>query len=234
MTPVGYFNIDPQFKLPEPEFTTDQIAGSIHVGPEPTADPSMMADIKDKIIAPRRRMVSTYPGYAQGTQCHIDTPLVDSGRRNPPRSRQPRFSPAQTEALRKVINEQVRAGYMCRASSEWDSPPVLVKKPDGSYRLTVNLKAVNDLSVGDRYPLPNLRDNLARVGKAKWFSSVDILAGFHQIELAPDSAPKTAFQTPWGQYMYTRMPMGLKSAPSTFCRVVDAMLQGLPPGIAIG
>ena len=57
--------------------------------------------------------------------------------------------------------------------------------------------------------------------------------GFHQCELEEDSKLKTAFGTPWGQYCYTRMPMGLTSSPGAFMRLVDASLRGLPPSIAV-
>ena len=131
---------------------------------------------------------------------------------------------AQVEALKGVLDAQLKAGYIAKTQSDFSSRPLLVaKQPSGEWRLVVDFRDLNSHTVGDRYPLPNVQDNLDKVGKAKWFTAIDLLAGFHQLEM-DETAYKTAFQTPWGQYMYIRMPMGLKSAPSTFCRVVGAML----------
>jgi putative transposase len=71
--------------------------------------------------------------------------------------------------------------------SDFSSRPVLIRKPDGTWRLTINYKQLNDVSVGDQFPLPSIESNLANLGKAKWFSVVDLLAGFHQIEMSEDS-----------------------------------------------
>ena len=101
----------------------------------------------------------------------------------------------------------------------WLSSP----QENGVLWLTSALSTTSPLVTCTR--CPTIQDNLDRVGKAKWFTAIYLLAGFHQIEM-DETAYKTAFQTPFGQYMYIRMPMGLKSAPSTFCRIVGAMLQG--------
>ncbi|MBO8630997.1 RNA-directed DNA polymerase, partial [Staphylococcus aureus] len=79
----------------------------------------------------------------------------------------------------------------------------------------------------------NVDRNLVALGKANLFTTCDLLQGFHQVELTDAAKVKTAFITPWGQYAYTRMPMGLTSSPGTFMRLVDATLRGLPPGVAL-
>ena len=61
--------------------------------------------------------------------------------------------------------------------------------------MVVDFRELNELTVGDKFPLPNIQDNLDRIGTAKWFTAIDLLAGFHQIEMDEGSAPKTAFQT---------------------------------------
>ena len=109
----------------------------------------------------------------------------------------------------------------------------MIKKPDGTYRITVDLRGVNAVTVKDNYPLPNAATNLAALGKANLFSTLDLLQGFFQVELTHSSRIKTAFATPWGQMAYTRMPMGLTSSPGTFMRIVDAALAGLRPGLAL-
>jgi hypothetical protein len=87
----------------------------------------------------------------------------------------------------------------------------------------------------DTCPLPNIEANLAALGKANWFTTLDLLQGFHQVMLngADGSRAKTAFSVENGQYQFTRMPMGLTSSPGAFMRLVDACLRGLPAGIAL-
>ena len=231
MTPLVRFTVDPMIAQVEPEFDADSIMKQVNIGPEVTEE--MRAQIA-QMIEPRRKVVASVPGYAQGLKCTIDTPSVDLGQVSASSCKQPRWSPGQLGILKGVIDAQAKAGYVARTQSEWNSRPLLVAKlPTNEWRLVVDFRDVNALTVGDRFPLPNIQDNLDKIGNAKWFTAIDLLAGFHQIEMDEASAHKTAFQTPWGQYMYIRMPMGLKSAPSTFCRVVNAMLQGLPPGVAI-
>jgi hypothetical protein len=74
--------------------------------------------------------------------------------------------------------------------------------------------------------------NLAALGKANWFTTLDLLQGFMQIVLSPSSRHKTTFTVGGRQWQFKRMPMGLASSPGAFMRIVDAALRGLPPGIA--
>ena len=237
MTPLAHFEVDPTIEPLKPEFSVEEVMAAINLGPELTDEQRGL--IRD-MLASRLVVFASKPRYAQGVKCHIHTPQIDSGAASPPQARSSRLGPSQEEALRRIIDEQVEAGYLARTSSDYNSRLLLVKKPptgngQDDWRLVLDFRALNELTVGDRYPLPSIASNLDRVGQAKWLSCLDLLAGFHQIEICIDdgSAQKTAFQTPWGQYMYVRMPMGLKSAPATFCRVVAAIFQGLPPGVAI-
>ena len=102
-------------------------------------------------------------------------------------------------------------------------------------RLVLDYRSLNLLCVKDSYPLPNVEENLALLGKANLFTTADLLQGFHQVEINPldGSIEKTAFSSPQGQVAYVRMPMGLTSSPSTFMRLVDAALRGLPAGIVL-
>ena len=231
MTAVARFTLDPALVETTTEFNVDQIMKAVNLGPELT--PEMVDELRAMFESRKASFAST-PQYAHGVKCKIPTPAADTGTAPIPSVKQPRWSPAQTEALKGVIDAQVKAGYLARTSSDFSSRPLLVaKQPSGEWRLVVDFRDLNKITVGDRYPLPNIQDNLDRVGRAKWFTAIDLLAGFHQLEIDELDAHKTAFQTPWGQYMYIRMPMGLKHAPSTFCRVVGAMLQGLPADIAL-
>lgn len=97
---------------------------------------------------------------------------------------------------------------------------VVPKKPDSQgnkrWRMVINFRKLNEKTIGDAYPLPNIVEILDQLGGAKYFSTIDLASGFHQIPMDPQHAHKTAFSTPHGHYEYARMPFGLKNAPSTF------------------
>lgn len=86
---------------------------------------------------------------------------------------------------------------------------------------------MNEKSVPDAYPLPSILEILDQLGSAKYFSVFDLKSGFHQIGMAEADAEKTAFSTPFGHYQFSRMPFGLRNAPTTFQRLMDAVLAGL-------
>ena len=95
------------------------------------------------------------------------------------------------------------------------------------YRVVIDFRLLNEKTVGDAYPLPNITEILDQLGKARYFTVFDLASGFHQIELDPDDRSKTAFSFLNGHYEYIRMPMGLKNSPATFQRLMDQVLLGL-------
>ena len=133
------------------------------------------------------------------------------------------------EAVEKLLKNRVVSP--CR--SPFDAMPIAIAKEDGTKRTVIDWTRLNVHTEKDTYPLPNIESNLAALGKANWFTTLDLLQGFHQVELEEDAKPKTAFSVAGGQYQFERMPMGLTSSPGAFMRLVDACLRGLPPGIAI-
>lgn len=118
------------------------------------------------------------------------------------------------------------------SNSPWSSPIwVVPKKLDASgkqkWRLVIDYRKLNEVTVGDSYPLPNITDILDKLGHSQYFTTLDLASGFHQLEVDPNDISKTAFSTPYGHYEYKRMPFGLKNAPATFQRVMDSVLCGL-------
>ena len=123
-------------------------------------------------------------------------------------------------------------GIIRHSISPWSSPVwVVPKKIDASgkqkWRVVIDYRKLNELTVDDKYPLPNISDLLDQLGKCQYFSTLDLASGFHQIEINPDDIPKTAFSVDNGHYEFVRMPFGLKNAPSTFQRVMDNILLGI-------
>ena len=124
------------------------------------------------------------------------------------------------------------------SDSAWSSPIwVVPKKIDASgkqkWRLVVDFRKLNDKTIDDKYPIPNITDVLDKLGKCQYFTTLDLASGFYQVEMDPQDIPKTAFNIEHGHFEFLRMPMGLKNSPSTFQRVMDNVLRGLQNEICL-
>ena len=105
--------------------------------------------------------------------------------------------------------------------SDWVSNLVPTRKKTGEIRLCVDLRNLNKVSLNDNYPLPKMDHILQRVVGSSRISLLDGFSGYNQILVHPDDQVKTAFTTPWGTFMYVKMPFGLKNAGATFQRAMD-------------
>ena len=106
------------------------------------------------------------------------------------------------------------------SNNPWSSPVVLVRKKDGSAHFCVNYRKVNNLTRKDAYPLPRIDDTTL-------FSTLDLLSGYWQVEVAEGDKEKTAFATRDGLFHFNVLPFGLCNGPATFQRLMDTVLAGL-------
>ncbi|KAM0724355.1 Retrovirus-related Pol polyprotein from transposon 17.6 [Formica fusca] len=126
----------------------------------------------------------------------------------------------------------LKNGIIRTSASQWNAPLLVVpKKADASgkpkLRVVVDFRKLNDLTIGDSFPLPNITEILDQLGNAKYFTTLDLASGYHQIPMAEQDKQKTAFSTPYGHYEFNRMPFGLKNAPATFQRLMNSILTGM-------
>ena len=123
----------------------------------------------------------------------------------------------------QIIKDQLQAGIIRPSTSATCSPVNLVLKEDGSLRLTIDYRKVNNATLPDPYPLPRIDDIIARLAKNKFFSKIDLANGYYQIKMHRDSIKFTTFISEFGKHEYLAMPMGLKNAGSTFQRMMEVV-----------
>ena len=143
-----------------------------------------------------------------------------------------RYPHSFKEIVQESINDLLSQKIIKPSASPWNSPVwVVPKKLDASgkrkFRLVIDYRKLNEATIGDSYPLPNITDILDQLGHSKYFSTLDLASGYHQIDMHPSDAEKTAFSVPFGHYEFNRMPFGLKNAPATFQRLMNNVLTGL-------
>ena len=124
------------------------------------------------------------------------------------------YSNAHRKVIDKEVPEMLADDFIEPASSPYSSPTLIQTEKDGSKRLCVDYRELNDLTIDAAQPLPVIQETLKEIGQAKVYSTIDLKSGNCQIPLHPNSRKYTAFSTPGGgQYQFKVMPFGLKNAP---------------------
>nr|GEX79828.1 putative reverse transcriptase domain-containing protein [Tanacetum cinerariifolium] len=116
------------------------------------------------------------------------------------------------------LQELQHKGFIRPSHSPWGEPVLFVKKKDGSFRMCIDYRELNKLSVKNRYPLPRIDDLFDQLQGARHFSKIDLRSGYHQLRV---DIPKTAFRTRYGHFEFTVMPFGLTNAPEVFMDLMN-------------
>eukprot|EP00833_Pecoramyces_ruminatium_P003331 jgi/Orpsp1_1/1177363/evm.model.c7180000061152.1 len=130
----------------------------------------------------------------------------------------------EREELKKYLEENLKKGFIRKSTSPAGAPILFVKKKDGSLRLCIDYRKLNDMTIRNSYPLPLIGDLLDRVKGAKIFTKLDLKSAYNLVRIKEGDEHKTAFRTRYCHYEYLVMPFGLKNAPATFQHFINDVL----------
>ncbi|KAK3524880.1 hypothetical protein QTP86_011083 [Hemibagrus guttatus] len=143
--------------------------------------------------------------------------------KQPPR----RMASGKQQSANEQIQQNLNAGLASPSNSSWASPIVMVQKKDQTYRLCVDYRVLNERTIKDAYPLPQIQDTLDTLSTVKWFSTLDLASGYWQVELTPGARQAATFCSRKGLFEWNVMPFGLCNAPAMFQRLMDRVLAGM-------
>lgn len=199
---------------PFPSNRVTEISKEIKIG-------ELSSEVKKKLCQVLEEYQDVFSSSKMDIGC---TPLIhhsiDTGD-SPPIAVAPRRIPiALEEKVDKMIEELLKNDIIQPSESPWNAPIVIVAKKNGDIRLCVDYRKLNAVTKRTVYPIPATSQLLDCLNGSIFFSTLDLSQGYHQIPMAPQDIPKTAFATRRGQYEYKRMPFGLSTAPATFQRLM--------------
>ncbi|GKA85329.1 putative reverse transcriptase domain-containing protein [Tanacetum coccineum] len=132
-----------------------------------------------------------------------------------------RLAPSEMQELSNQLQELADRGFIRPSTSPWGAPVLFVKKKDGSFRMCIDYRELNKLTVKNRYPLPRIDDLFDQLQGSSVYSKIDLRSGYHQLRVRDEDIPKTAFRTRYGHYEFQVMPFGLTNAPAVFMDLMN-------------
>lgn len=181
-----------------------------------------------------QELLSNYPCLLYPLQRHnrntVNSPVhhtINTGNNNPVSCKVRRFSEPKLQCAKTEFHNLLEAGIIRPSKSPWASPLHLVPKED-SFRPVGDFRALNNVTVPDRYPIPHILSFTNQLDGMSVFSKLDLCKAYHQIPMAPEDIEKTAVLTEFGLYEYLYMPFGIKGASATFQRYMDGIFRNIP------
>ncbi|KAJ0926534.1 putative nucleotidyltransferase, Ribonuclease H [Helianthus annuus] len=132
-----------------------------------------------------------------------------------------RLAPSEMQELSTQLQELLDKGFIRPSFSPWGAPVLFVKKKDGSFRMCIDYRELNKLTIKNRYPLPRIDDLFDQLQGSSYYSKIDLRSGYHQLRIQEESIPKTAFRTRYRHYEFLVMPFGLTNAPAVFMDLMN-------------
>ena len=148
--------------------------------------------------------------------------LVDGAK--PPNLPIYRMSDYELRELKRQLDDLLAHGFIRPSVSEFGSPCLFVKKKDGTMRLVIDYRKLNDITIKNSFGLPRADEQIESVRGMKWFTKLDLHSGYNQLRVAEADQHKTAFKCRFGHYEFTVTPFGLCNAPSSFQAMMNTVL----------
>ncbi len=210
----------------------EQVPGMLYIQtltPENTQIPtetevSGVAHLKEKLIKEYSDVLTNDPPSTLPPKINLVHRIILQRPNDTTFRRQYKLSHAEQIELTKQVNDLMKRNWIRPSASPFNSPVLFVKKKDGSLRMCVDYRALNNLTIKDKFPIPDIEKLTSDLGKAKVYSKLDLMSGYYQVRIEETDIDKTAFSTENGHYEWMVMPFGLPNAPSTFQRLMNNIL----------
>ncbi|GKC36801.1 putative nucleotidyltransferase, ribonuclease H, partial [Tanacetum coccineum] len=159
------------------------------------------------------------PGLPPVNQVEFQIDLIPGAA---PVARAPyRLAPSEMQELSDQLQELADRGFIRPSTSPWGAPILFVKKKDGSFRMCIDYRELNKLTIKNRYPLPRIDDLFDQLQGSSVYSKIDLRSGYHQLRVRDEDIPKTAFRMRYRHYEFQVMPFGLTNAPAVFMDLMN-------------
>ncbi|KAJ0577377.1 putative nucleotidyltransferase, Ribonuclease H [Helianthus annuus] len=132
-----------------------------------------------------------------------------------------RLAPSEMCELSSQLQELLDKGFIRPSISPWEAPVLFVKKKNESFRMYIDYRELNKLTIKNRYPLPRIDDLFDQLQGATCFSKIDLCSGYHQLQIQEEDITKTTFRTRYGYYEFVVMPFGLTNAHAVFMDLMN-------------